>query len=67
MAQERDGKATFDYFMDQVDNLHSDQHFRAILRELDEGRKDTLSLLVSDPAAYLRHRGLRSRRTFGFP
>jgi hypothetical protein len=58
MAEERDGKAAFDYFMENVSRLLADQHFREVLRELDEGRKETLNLLVSDPPAFLRYRGV---------
>ena len=58
MAEEREGRA-FDYFMENVNRLLADQHFREVLRELDEGRKETLSLLVSDPGAFLRYRGVQ--------
>ena len=46
MAEERDGRAPFDYFMENVNRLIADQHFREVLRELDEGKKETLSLLA---------------------
>ena len=64
MAEERDGKPAFDYFMDNVNRLLADQHFREVLRELDEGRKETLSLLASDPAAFLRYRGVQIPQDF---
>ena len=60
MAEGRDGRRdTFDYFMENVNRLVSDHHFRDVMKELDEGRKETLSLLVSDPAAFLRFRGVQ--------
>jgi hypothetical protein len=64
MAEERDGRAAFDYFMENVNRLLADQHFREVLRELDEGRKETLSLLASDPAAFLRYRGVQIPQDF---
>ena len=64
MAKERDGRAAFDYFWENVSRLQADQHFREVLRELDEGRKETLSLLVSDPAAFLRYRGVQIPQDF---
>jgi hypothetical protein len=64
VADERDGRNTFDYFMDNVARLQTDQHFRDVLRELDEGRKETLSLLASDPAAFLRYRGVQIPHDF---
>ena len=64
MAEQRDGRDTFDYFMENVNHLLADQHFREVLRELDEGRKETLSLLASDPAAFLRYRGVQIPQDF---
>jgi hypothetical protein len=64
MAEKRDGRAAFDYFMDNVTRLQADQHFREVLSELDEGRKETLSLLASDPAAFLRYRGVQIPQDF---
>jgi hypothetical protein len=64
MAEERDGRATFDYFMDNVISLLADLHYREVLRELDEGRKETLSLLAADPAALLRNRGVKIPQDF---
>jgi hypothetical protein len=64
MAEERDGRTPFDYFMENADRLEADPHFREVLRELDEGRKETLSLLVSDPAAFLRYRGVQIPQDF---
>jgi hypothetical protein len=64
MAEERDGKAAFDYFWENVARLQADQHFRDVLREVDERRKETLSLLVSDPAAFLRYRGVQIPQDF---
>jgi len=39
MVDERDGKAPFDYFLDNVNRLQTDPRFREILRELDEAGK----------------------------
>jgi hypothetical protein len=64
VAEERDGRAVFDDFMENVNRLLADQHFREVLRELDEGRKETLSLLASDPAAFLRRRGVQIPQDF---
>jgi hypothetical protein len=64
MAEGRDGRTTFDHFMENVNRLQADPHFREVLRELDEGRKETLSLLASDPAAFLRHRGVQIPQDF---
>lgn len=64
MTQEPDGRAPFDYFMENLNLLLADQHFREVLRELDEGRKETLSLLASDPAAFLRYRGVQIPNDF---
>ena len=50
--------------MESVKRLHADQHFREVLRELDEGKKDTLSLLASDAAAFLRYRGVQIPQDF---
>jgi hypothetical protein len=58
------GRAAFDYFMENVNRLLADQHLREVLRELDEGRKETLSLLASDPAAFLRYRGVQIPQDF---
>jgi hypothetical protein len=64
MVEEQDGKSAFDYFWENVKRLQADQHFREVLRELDERRKETLSLLVSDPAAFLRYRGVEIPQDF---
>jgi hypothetical protein len=64
MAEERNGKTAFDYYMENVNRLLADQHFRAVLRELGEGKKETLSLLASDPAAFLRYRGVQIPQDF---
>jgi hypothetical protein len=64
MAEQRDGRAPFDYFMENVNRLLADQHFREVLRELDEGKKETLSLLASDPTAFLRYRGVQIPQDF---
>ena len=64
MTEERDGKAAFDYFITNVNRLLADEHFREVLRELDEGRKESLSLLASDPAAFLRYRGVQIPQDF---
>jgi hypothetical protein len=64
MAEEREGAAPFDYYMESVNRLIADQHFREVLRELDEGRKETLSLLASDPPAFLRYRGVQVPQDF---
>ncbi len=64
MVDKSNGTATFDYFMDNLTRLHADQHFREVLRELGEGRKETLSLLASDPAAFLRYRGVQIPQDF---
>jgi len=58
MAEERDGKA-FDYFLENVSRLLADKNFREVLKELDENRKETKSLLASDPAGFLRYRGVK--------
>ena len=62
--EEHDGKSAFDYFWENVNRLQADQHFREVLRELDEGRKETLGLLVSDPVAFLRYRGVQIPQDF---
>jgi hypothetical protein len=59
MASEYDRKAPLDYFLDNVNRLQTDPRFRDILRELDEGRKETLNLLASDPSAFLNYRGVQ--------
>jgi hypothetical protein len=64
MDEEHNEGSAFDYFWDNVNRLQADQHFREVLRELDEGRKETLSLLVSDPAAFLRYRGVEIPQDF---
>jgi hypothetical protein len=64
MAEERDGNAAFDYFMDNVSRIQADKHFREVLREFGEGRKETLSLFASDPAAFLRYRGVQIPQDF---
>jgi hypothetical protein len=64
MTEERDGRGAFDYFMENISRLLADQHFREVLRELDEGRKETLSLLASDPAAFLRYREVQIPQDF---
>jgi hypothetical protein len=56
--ERRDGKSAFDYFMDNITRIQANQEFREVLRELDEGRNETLSLFASDPAAFLRYRGV---------
>jgi hypothetical protein len=57
MAEDR--KATLDDFMENVNRLSADRHFREVLAELDENREDTLSLLAPDPATFLRDRGVQ--------
>ena len=64
MAEALDGKSIYDYFMDNVSRIQSDQHFRDVMRELDEGQNETLSLLASDPAAFLRYRGIQLPEDF---
>ena len=64
MAEESDRRAAFDYFWENVSRLQADENFREVLRELGEGRKETLSLLASDPAAFLRHRGVQLPEDF---
>jgi hypothetical protein len=64
MTEERDGRSAFDYYIENVNCLLADQRFREVLRELDEGRKETLSLLASDPAAFLRYRGVQIPQDF---
>jgi hypothetical protein len=64
MAKERDEKGAFDYFMDNLTRLQADQRFREVLRELDQGQKETLSLIASDPAAFLRYRGVQIPQDF---
>lgn len=64
MAEERDERSAFDYFWDNAQRLQADQSFREVLRELDEGRQDTLSLLVSDPAGFLSFRGIQIPQDF---
>ncbi len=64
MAKEREKMATFDYFMENLNRLQTDQRFREVLRELDEGKKETLSLLASDPVAFLRYRGVQIPQDF---
>ncbi len=64
MPKERDRRAAFDYFMENVNRLLADQHFREVLRELDENREEILSLLASDPAAFLRYRGVQIPQDF---
>jgi hypothetical protein len=63
VAEEREA-SPFDYFMDNVNRLLADQQFRNVLRELDEGQKETLSLLASDPDAFLRYRGVQIPQDF---
>jgi hypothetical protein len=64
MAEERDGRDALDYFLDNMTRLQSDQRFRQVLRELDEGKKETLNLLGSDPGAFLRYRGIEIPQDF---
>jgi hypothetical protein len=64
MAEERDGKDPFDYFLDTMIGLESDPRFRQVLREIDEGKKETLNLLASDPGAFLRYRGVEVPQDF---
>jgi len=64
MVEEPDGRSAFDYFWENINRLQADQHFREVLRELDEGRKETLNLLVADPAAFLRYRGVEIPQDF---
>jgi len=47
-----------------ISRLQADPHFREVLRELDEGWKETFSLLASDPAAFLRYRGVQIPQDF---
>ena len=64
MEEERGERSAFDYFWDNTHRLQADQNFREVMRELDEGRKETLSLLVSDPAGFLRFRGIQIPQDF---
>lgn len=64
MAEKPDERSAFDYFWDNANRLQADQNFREVLKELDEGRQETLSLLVSDPAGFLRFRGIQIPQDF---
>ena len=64
MENEHDDRSAFDYFWDNANRLQADQNFREVMRELDEGRQETLSLLVSDPAGFLRFRGIQIPQDF---
>jgi hypothetical protein len=64
MAEELDERTAFDYFWDSVTRIQTDQHFREVLREIGQGKNDTLGQLVSDPAAFLTHRGIQIPKDF---
>jgi hypothetical protein len=67
MAKEQDRKPAFEKFMEGVNGLLADRHFREVLMELDAAQgEDALSLLGPDPAAFLRYRGVQLPQDFRF-
>jgi hypothetical protein len=66
-VKEQDRKPAFEKFMEGVNGLLADRHFRQVLMELDAAEKEeTLSLLAPDPAAFLRYRGVQVPQDFRF-
>jgi hypothetical protein len=59
MAKEEDRNPTFEKFMEGVNQLLVDRSLREVLREVDAREEETISLLTSDPAAFLRYRGIQ--------
>lgn len=59
-----DRRAAFDHFMENVNRLVADRHFRDVLMDLDAEGEEAVSLLAPDPAAYLRHQGVQIPQDF---
>ena len=62
----QDGKPAFEKFLEGMNGLLGDRHFREVLLELDGANAETLSQLAHDPAAFLRYRGVRVPEDFRF-
>ena len=59
MVKQYDRGPTFDKFLENVNRLMADKNFREVLHEIDTEEGEAISLLAPDPAAFLRHRGVK--------
>lgn len=64
MVKEYDRRPAFDKFMENVNRLLADKNLREVLMELDTEEGEAVSLLAPDPAAFLRHRGVKIPEDF---
>jgi hypothetical protein len=64
--KEQDEKAAFEKFLQGVNGLLGDRHFRDVLLELNGAKEDAVSLLTPDPAAFLKYRGIQIPEDFRF-
>ncbi len=59
MVKEYDRGPAFDEFLKNVNRLLADKNMREILGELDTEEAEAVSILGPDPAAFMRHRGVK--------
>jgi hypothetical protein len=62
--KDEDRSEAFDRFMEGVNGLLADRTFREVLLELDREGEEAASLLASDPAAFLKFRGVQIPEDF---
>lgn len=59
-----DRSEAFDKFMEGVNGLLTDRTFREVMLELDREGEEAAGILASDPAAYLKYRGVQIPEDF---
>jgi hypothetical protein len=64
MAKEYDRRPAFEKFLKGVSALLADGKFREVLLEIDAEDTEAVNLLATDPAAFLRYRGVRIPEDF---
>jgi hypothetical protein len=64
MVREDDRRSGFERFMEGVNGLLADENLREVLLELDAEGEEAVALLAPDPAAFLKHRGVRIPEDF---
>ncbi|MGA9162724.1 MAG: hypothetical protein WB297_17910, partial [Actinomycetota bacterium] len=62
--RDEDKTELFEKFMEGVSGLLADRKFREVLTELEREGEEAASLLASDPAAFLKHRGVQIPEDF---
>lgn len=62
--RDEDRTELFEKFMEGVSGLLADRTFREVLTELEGEGEEAASLFASDPAAFLKHRGVQIPEDF---